>query len=444
MYRSSLVCLCLFLSGCTNAHFPLVDNAHGGAEYDKWDDAAVIDDITRSSFTYRVALCGHLYFWMKFDRPSGFNTLMVGGLVPVIERFAETRLAVAVIGPGLPGEGATQDEITAFCDSSPVGRLCKGYDDLPEDLKIAHSEMQDSLGVTDLGVIAVPGVEDLTNCDFGEDPLTLDVTGSLYKSSTGGDDVEFGVYTDWNRSHCFYHEEFGGSDMWIVQDKLIELAGEGEYYLVFWSPGDNSLGEPLTPSKFGAVFGDKGQSEDFSGDTVFAGECSLPAQDFYEQDCHGYERPLIPSLIDSAITSIIGDKCAFYINFIYLFWGGAPCEPSYAATVPNVYTCGDEEPLKACTGLCHNHGICPADESIGPFNTTECTSTVDDEGFPKCGETCARLTCGVDQNNTVYGPIGPACFDECRDECDFLDTFFCTEVCGMPSPECVGEYEEEH
>lgn len=440
------VFLALFL-GC-NAHFPLVDNASGGDVFDKWDSALEATDITRSQFLSRVALCGHLYLWIKFSRPGNFDTLMIGGIVPVIERFKDIRVAAAVFGRGLPGSGATQDEIDTFCDSSPVGRLCMGYDDLPDDLKNAHSEIQTSMGVNDLGVIAVPGVEDQSNCNFGEDPLTLAVSDSMYVESSGGDDIEFATYYDWGgETHCFYHEEFSGSDMWVVQDKLIKLAGEGDHYIVFWSPDDNKLGEPLKPAKFGAVFGDEGQSEDFNGDTVLAGECSLPAQDFYEQDCHGYEKPFIPSILESIYNVFLPES--FITNFFYLPWGGAPCIPSYAASIPNVYTCGADEPEISCTGLCHNHGFCPADAGLNndiSYDISECSSNTDANGYPMCGETCAREVCldPTGENATIFGPIGPACVDECRNECLLFGALFCEKVCGMPSPECVGEYEMEH
>jgi len=444
MIRIIIVFVVVWIS---QAHFPLVDNAHGGEIFDKWDNAAEITDITRSSSTSRVSLCGHLFFWLKFTRPEGFDTLMIGGTVPVIGRFKDVRVAAAVFGRGLPGAGATQDEINTYCDRSLVGRTCMGYDDLPDDLKTAHGEIQTSLGVTDLGVIAVPGVDDLSNCDFGEDPLTVSVTGSLYVESGGGDDISYATYYDWGgETHCFFHEEFGGSDMWIVQDKLIGLAGEGDHFIAFWSPDDHILGEPTQPAKFGAVFGDEGQSEDFNGETIRAGECSLPAQDFYEQDCHGYRKPIIPSIIESIYNLFLPET--WITNFFYLPWGGAPCISSYAASVPNVYMCGDDEPEKACTNLCHNHGFCPADPSLNeggtPFDTSECTSKTNEDGFPMCGETCAREMCGGGVNATTdYGPIGPACVNECK-TCGLFESLWCNETCGMPSDECYGIYEEEH
>ena len=54
-----------------------------------------------------------------------------------------------------------------------------------------------------------------------------------------------------------------------TQDELVQLhsASVHTHYLVFWSPGDQLLGPPTHTAKFGAVFGDRGQSEEFSGAT---------------------------------------------------------------------------------------------------------------------------------------------------------------------------------
>ena len=57
------------------------------------------------------------------------------------------------------------------------------------------------------------------------------------------------------------------------------------------STGDEALGPPTTTAKFGVVFGDVGQSENFDGDSEVAGDCSQPSNDFYENDCHGVSRP---------------------------------------------------------------------------------------------------------------------------------------------------------
>ena len=184
---------------------------------------------------------------------------MIGGTIPVIERFWNTRVAAAVIGPGLP----------------------------TNDISLLPTEISDQIP-SGMGAVAVPGIPDQGTCHFLEDPLS---TGALrggvspYVSSMGGDEAPFAAFHDWPYSRCFFHEENGGSENWIVLDKLVPLSSTGRHYMVFWSPGDQVLGEPTHTAKFGVVFGDVGQSEAFHGSVADAGDCALPAQDFYENAC---------------------------------------------------------------------------------------------------------------------------------------------------------------
>lgn len=406
-----LICLLLALP-LTSAHFPLVDNAHGGPVFYSRTTALNITDITRSQFTDRVQTCDYPYLWLKFSRPANFTPLMVGGTVPVVERFKDIGVAVAVIAPGLPGSSATQSEVNDVCGYSPVGRECVSMAMLPSTVK---DQIPDGYGA-----VGVPAADSST-CDFGEDPQTL--TTDAYFTSSGGDDVRFATYVNWTETHCFFHEEFGGSDMWIVQDKLIDLKGEGTHYIVYWAPGDGKIGEPTTPAKFGAVCGDKGQSEDGFTGGLQAGECSLPAQDFYEMDCHGAEKWRMD------VAELIPEGT----NIPWGLLGGAPCRPSYAVSIPNFYQCPATSEGVKCNQLCHNHGICPAG------NTTTC----DEPLLPTsgCGETCHWQECGMADPDVKRGPVGPACVETCREKCDFL-VFNCKEECGFPSPECKGVYEE--
>ena len=185
----------------------------------------------------------------------------------------------------------------------------------------------------------------------------------------GGDDAPFAAWADWPSPRCFYHEEWGGADMWIVQDKLVPLVADGTHYIVFWSPGDQVLGEPTHTAKFGVVFGDKGQSEEFSGTAADAGECSLPSQDFYENACR-----MEPLHVEA--------------------WHAA-CEPFYGVPVPNLYSCTDDSAsADHCNTLCHNEGTClPADAVSCPGD---------------CAETCSYAACPGQQ-----GPLGPACPADC-------------------------------
>ena len=116
------------LVAAVRAHFALTTAASGGAKYSTMADAYVVEQIDRSQFSDRVggkgphaaspphtharstpplppspgtAFCEYPYIWFKFEKPDDFDKLMLGGTVPVIERFFDTRVAAAVIGPGL-------------------------------------------------------------------------------------------------------------------------------------------------------------------------------------------------------------------------------------------------------------------------------------------------------------------------------------------------------
>ena len=56
---------------------------------------------------------------------------------------------------------------------------------------------------------------------------TGELTGGVspYISSMGGDDAPFAAWADWPSPRCFYHEEWGGADMWIVQDQCVQFTG---------------------------------------------------------------------------------------------------------------------------------------------------------------------------------------------------------------------------
>lgn len=364
------------------AHYQLITAASGGPYFDTLDGAAYIEDIDRSNSANRVALCDSPYFWFRFEAPEGFNTLMVGGTVPVIERFWDTRVAVAVIGPGL------------------------GMDDIALLPSAIAEQIPDGMGA-----VAVPGVPDTSTCDWMEDPLS---TGELfgyspYISSYGGSDAPFAYWADWPEPRCFYHEEWGGSDMWLVQDKLVALASTGEHYLVFWAPGDQLLGAPSKTAKFGVVFGDVGQSEAFHGTPNDAGDCSLPAADFYENACR----------MEAEI--------------------GVSCTPFYGVPIPNLYSCVPLEEMSTqsesegwCNTLCHNDGTCL------PVADLTCPSD-------ECAESCSYSVCGVEDDAMMRGPLGPGCPAGCTaDRRRDRRLLFGSMPHDQCPAECVGDFAHDH
>ena len=102
---------------------------------------------------------------------------MIGGTVPVIERFWDTRVAAAVIGPGLS----------------------------TDDISLLPTEISDQIP-SGMGAVAVPGIPDQETCHFLEDPLSTGaLTGGVppYVSSMGGDEAPFAAFHDWPYSRCF-------------------------------------------------------------------------------------------------------------------------------------------------------------------------------------------------------------------------------------------------
>jgi len=340
----------LALTSAVHAHFPITDSAGAGPIHATRESAYLAFDIVRSQAMNRVGFCEYPYTWVEFEAPEDFE-LMVGAIVPVIERFWDTRVAVAVIGPGLP-----YDELSK----------------LPQDV-------QDQVPAG-MGAVAIEGVEDQSTCNFLEDTGSLEAQNSgLYVDSFGGADITYAKYSQWPSSRCFYHEEFGGSDMWIVQDKLVKLRSAGKHYLVFWSPGDEKLSSPAFTSKYGVVFGAKSQPEDFAGGEMFLnGQCSLTMAEFHEQDCH------------AAVPTFMG-----------------ACIPFNGVAVPNLHSCSVSSAAEPkCNSLCPNYGSCPDME--GGYT---CPATLE---LASCTRSCARDECGSDDPKLQRGHVGPGCTADCK------------------------------
>ena len=92
-----------------------------------------------------------------------------------------------------------------------------------------------------MGAVAVPGVPDQSDCSFTDDPLS---TGSTcprppceppYKPSTNAQ-APFATNFSWG-PRCFYHEDWAGSDMWVVQDELVPILSTGVHYVSSHSSG---------------------------------------------------------------------------------------------------------------------------------------------------------------------------------------------------------------
>ena len=125
------------------AHFPLANGASYGSRWSTLATAMPVEDITRSQSASRISFCDTPYFWFTFNAPASFTRLMVGGTVPVLERFWSIRVAVALLGPGLPTAGVTR------LPAEVASQVPAGY-----------------------GALLVAGRPDQSRCDWMEDPLS--------------------------------------------------------------------------------------------------------------------------------------------------------------------------------------------------------------------------------------------------------------------------------
>jgi len=312
---------------------------------------------------------------------------MVGGTVPVLERFWNTRVAAAVIGPALPTDG--------------ISRLPKDIaDQIPAGM----------------GAIAIPGVPDQTDCSFVEDALSMgQIIGGgptagqpqvpakpPYRAFTE-ENAPFARSFKWPTKRCAYHEEWQGSDFWLVLDKVVQLIEGGVHYLVYWSPGDQLLGQPDHTSKYGIVFGDYGQSESFTGAAADLGPCALSHAEFYEMDCH--KRGHAPEFIMQIPAMFRPDTTMFEKN----------CEPFYGVPMPNLYSCSSTDAMEEhCNTLCPNKGDC---SPAGSANVCDHQAGFD------CPRSCAWLSCGGSAAHR--GEVGPGCDTTTHQSNGVADQFMC-------------------
>ena len=95
--RTTLCAACLMTAACAWAHKPaVIDGGPTTAE-----TAHPVEDITVSQVGYHEATATQPEMWFTFHAEAG-QTLYLQAGVPRIERYADLRPIVAVLGPGLP------------------------------------------------------------------------------------------------------------------------------------------------------------------------------------------------------------------------------------------------------------------------------------------------------------------------------------------------------
>lgn len=96
---SNWMVLCLLLVAAVPAwaHKPIFPDGAGCTR----DDAIVVEDVTISQVAYTEITDGCPQLWLTFEAEAG-QELYLQIALPQIERYADLRPAVAVLGPGLP------------------------------------------------------------------------------------------------------------------------------------------------------------------------------------------------------------------------------------------------------------------------------------------------------------------------------------------------------
>jgi hypothetical protein len=290
--------------------------------------------------------------------------MMVGAAVPVIERFEFITAEIELYGENAPDQSGT---CARGCTRTDTGFLIPSLD-----------------------------IQTMSSCDFLVDSLSLSVKDKLYVT-TDRNTRNFSTRFEWDRTWCFFAEEFGGNDMWIRQEETFWLP-PGDYSLRIRGVNAQDL-DSRTSAKLVLILGDEGQSEDFSGTPVDVGECSAPSADFYENECANYVR-WGTFLLRVAVKPVVYllSLVTGNADFIYGILGVTQCEPSTAPPLPHLTDCrSDKDYSTLCNQACHNHEVCSGD--------TNCTFDSWGEGL--CSETCAYRLCP--------GQKGPLPEHQCRD-----------------------------
>jgi hypothetical protein len=170
------------LLGVATAHRSLPSGVTCGNQFSSPDDALNIPDPLISWATYRIVTCDAPVAWWKGHFDAGQNIEYTLG-VPVLERFVDTRVAVVIIGPGLPT--------------------------LVDDAEVVPQEISYDIGDGE-GAVLMVAPEDQSTCDH-------------IKSE------EMRTHTDIKDDKCHFYEEYGGAHSWVQIDEQLFAADAGVY-----------------------------------------------------------------------------------------------------------------------------------------------------------------------------------------------------------------------
>ena len=153
--------------------------------------------VEKSWAVNRLATCDAPVFWLTMDVPAANFSLYVGAGIPRLARFADTRIAALLVGPGLS---------TDF-DASTV----------PAEVELAIPAGE--------GAVLYVAPEDQSTCDYMENT-------AMINAGDGEDTVP-------RLGRCDFHEKWGDSHSWPQVDKDT-IVDAGTFKVALWAYGQTS------------------------------------------------------------------------------------------------------------------------------------------------------------------------------------------------------------
>ena len=148
--------------------------------------------VEKSWAVNRLATCDAPVFWLTMDVPTADFSLYVGAGIPRLTRFADTRIAALLVGPGLP---------TGF-DASTV----------PAEVGLAIPAGE--------GAVLYVAPEDQSTCGYMENT-------AMINAGDGQDTVP-------RLGRCDFHEKWGDSHSWPQVDKDT-IVDAGTFKVALWA-----------------------------------------------------------------------------------------------------------------------------------------------------------------------------------------------------------------
>ena len=180
--------------------------------------------VEKSWAVNRLATCDAPVFWLTMDVPAANFSLYVGAGIPRLARFADTRIAALLVGPGLP---------TDFDASTVPAEV---------DLAIPAGE----------GAVLYVAPEDQSTCGYMENTVMINAGASRGVQDTKP-----------RMGRCDFHELYGDSHSWPQIDKDT-IVGAGTFKVALWAYEAGGNPTEVATAKFWATASESGMAEYFA------------------------------------------------------------------------------------------------------------------------------------------------------------------------------------